>query len=310
MPVLNFKAEILIDKISINFHEPDRSTVAKVAMKLREAIGSAFPGSVVRRSIAYSAFVLIPIPLNDPTRREKLVLQADPYDLGRSSYRIEFNPSKVGPQGVADLDLILTSVLGVSAATFLGEGKISRLDAAVDIPDLTVEDVIVRSKSQRKHGFSSDQKGRPVTAYLGGAKSNRTVTYDKAVGRNQSPVLRLERRILPKCLGRDLPSLADPFSKLVLVRIEPLTPLLAPIAPTLFFDSARMRGINRALSSLPSSQRKAIDKALKEPGITIIGDDIWKAWPEALQSSGLASYVVPTTQSPIIDTTATIPAKA
>lgn len=310
MSVLNFNAEILIDKISVNYNEPDPVIVDAVALTLRNAVASAFPGSVVRYSAAYSAFVLIPIPLNDPTRREKLVLQAGPYDPGRSSYRIEFNPSKVGPQGVADLDLILTSAFGIPAATFLGEGRISRVDLAVDIPGLTVEDVIVRSRSLRKHGFFSDQRGRPVTAYLGGARSNRTVTYDKSVGRNQAPVLRLERRILPKCFGHELPSLADPFSKLVLVRTEPLKPLLLPAAPTLFFDSARMRGINRAMASLPSPQRKAIDKALKQPGITIIGDDIWKVWPEALQASGLASYVVPTVQSPIIDTTTAIPVKA
>lgn len=291
MSELNQQVRILIDKITVNYHDPDRVTVQAIADKLRKAVGSAFPGAQVRTSRAYSAFVVIPIPLDNPAWSEKLVLQADPYDRDRSSYRIEFNPSRVGPEGVADLDLILTSTLGVPAEIFISGGRITRTDLAVDLPGLTVDDVIVRSRYQRKHGVFSDTKGRPVTAYLGGARSNRTVTYDKITGRDQPSVLRLERRLLPKCLGCDLPALPDPFSKLALVRTEPLMPILSPIAPVLFFDSARVRGIRRAMTQLSSSQRKAIDKALKDPNVSILSADIWKTWPEALQSSGLASFI-------------------
>lgn len=300
----NLKVQILIDKITVNYNDPDQATVQAVAAKLREDAGSAFPGAQIRGSRAYSAFVVIPIPLDNPTWSEKLILQADPYDRARSSYRIEFNPSKVGPKGVADLELILTSTLGVPAGIFLSEGHITRIDIAVDIPGLTVDDVIVRYRYQRKHGVFSDQKGRPVTAYLGGARSNRTVTYDKVTGRDQPSVLRLERRLLPKCLGRNLPVLPDPFSKLALVRTEPLKPLLSPIAPTLFFDSARMRGIKRAMTQLPAAQRKAIDKALQDPNASILSADIWKAWPEALQSSGLAAFIDAATNVATVATTA------
>lgn len=242
---------LLIDKIAVTFDDPDPAKVSAIVTTLVSKAKAAFKGADVRRSDTYAAFVTIPIPENDPTKSQKLVLQVGPYDPAWSSYRIEFNPSKVGPEGVADLDLILTSALGIDAATFLSEGNITRLDLAVDLPGITVDDVIVRSRSQRKHAVYSDQKGRPVTAYLGGARSDRTVTYDKPSGSGLPTSLRIKRRVRPKCMGRDLPMLPDPFAKLVLTRTEPLKALLAPVEPIYFFDSARVRGINRAIARLP-----------------------------------------------------------
>ena len=305
MSNLNPDIQILIDKITLNFDDPDPRQVPIVAERLRTAAQSAFTGAVVRQADGYSAFVTIPLPLTDPGSKSALVVQAEPHDRNRSSYRIEFNPAKVGPQGVADLDLILTSVLGISASTFFRDGNVTRLDLAVDISGLSVNDVIVRSSRQRKHAVYSDPKGNPVTVYLGGARSNRTVTYDKPTSGARSPtVLRLERRIHPKCFGKDLRDLRDPFARIAVIKTEQLKSLLSPVPPDLFFDSARVRGIKRAIAMLPADQQKSIGKAIAKPDVSIVGSDIWQSWPETLRSSGIAHYLLPFAHAELNDAAA------
>jgi hypothetical protein len=115
----------LIEKIAVTFGDPDPARVPAIASTLVSKAKAGFQGADIRRSESYAAFVTIPIPFNDPTRSQKLVLQVGPYDPARINDRIEFNPSKVGSEDVADLGLILTSVLGIDAATFISEDNIA-----------------------------------------------------------------------------------------------------------------------------------------------------------------------------------------
>jgi len=158
----------------------------------------------------------------------------------------------------------------------------------LDIAGLTPEDVIVRSKGQRKHGCYSDQHGRIETTYLGTPKSNRTVAYDKS-SKATGKLLRIERRMKPLCRGHELLALPDPFQKVQLIPLDPLRSIVeghVPV-PDYLFDSIRLRGVRRALSALgPSLCRKLIAEIndLDRSSLLSIG---WQDWPEVLRSSGL-----------------------
>ena len=80
--------------------------------------------------------------------------------------------------------------------------KLTRIDVALDLPGLSLDEVIVRSKGQRKHGVYTSQTSRLETLYLGSVKSNRTVAYTKVKGAIEFH--RIERRMRPNIWGQEL----------------------------------------------------------------------------------------------------------
>jgi hypothetical protein len=64
------------------------------------------------------------------------------------------------------------------------------------------------------------------------------------------------------------------------------------------FDSARIRGLNRVLWTLPGEQRKAIKSVLDDPAQSLLPStaQIWRGWHQLLEISGLGfllSHEVP-----------------
>ena len=181
------------------------------------------------------------------------------------------------------------------------QGKITRIDLALDIPGLTPDDVIVRSKGQRKHGVYSDQRGRVQSTYLGTPRSNRTVAYDKS-DPSSGKLLRIERRIKPLCLGHELATLVDPFQKVQLIPVDSLLPHLDGLVPEQFFDSIRVRGVRHVLATLPLSQSKQLLTVIKDPNKSRLPSTqvIWADWPALLRSSGLPIFDGDTIESAVL----------
>lgn len=173
----------------------------------------------------------------------------------------------------------------------LRDSVFTRVDHALDIPGLSVDAILARSRGARAHGIYSNPRGTPETQYLGKTKSNQSVVYTKNT--DDGPMLRTERRTHPGCHGSELQFLPNPFRVIQMVHTDSLRPLLTGMIPDQFFDSVRVRGFTHVLATLPPAQRRAIKAVLRDPAKSLLPsmDEVWRTWPDVLKSSGLGFLV-------------------
>ena len=211
---------------------------------------------------------------------QTVLLQTGRYGRIGADIRLDYNP-KCGRAGFQQILSVLGRVLPREDLTvFLTQAKVTRLDLAIDLPDLTLNDAIVRLKSTRKHGVYTSPRGEPETTYLGGARSNRAVAYNKPADCKAMPSrLRIERRLKPGVRLPELINLSNPFSGVIAVATAPLRPLITEIHPDILFDSMRTRGIQRALNLLSSPQRRILTGRHRRP----------RQFPDAIRSRSLGA---------------------
>ena len=284
------RIHLKIDKYSTTFSYHDRLKAQALAARLDEIkFEELFKGITVKPARRHKYQLSIPLFVGGIYLPDRAILDLIGRYPGISDIRLEVNPDKIGPEGIAYLCKPLEVITGIDPAEIFRNGKITRIDLALDIHGLTPEDVIVRSKGQKKHGVYSDQKGKVQTTYLGTPKSNRTVAYDKS-----SPllgkILRIERRLKPLCRGHELPALPDPFDRVQVIPTDALEPYLGDLIPQFLFDSLRLRGVRHALALLPPQQRRQILTVIRDPDISALPPTSWATWPELLQASGLPVF--------------------
>jgi hypothetical protein len=245
-----------------------------------------FFGAVLKGGQRHRYQLAIPI-FEDGSLAGRLLIQAGPRFAGLCDYRFEFNPAILDIAGVNRVVEILDSVFVEGSYHLLRNSFVTRLDVALDLYGLSVDQLIVWNRRQRTFGVFSDQYGIPRTLYLGKSKSNRTVVYDKDC--EDGPSVRVERRIHPKCRGSQLASLPDPFRVVQMVHTDSLRPFLSGMIPNQFFDSVRLRGFTHVLATLPAAQRRAIKAVLKDPAQSALPstEEVWRSWSELLRTSGL-----------------------
>jgi hypothetical protein len=227
------------------------------------------------------------LPFDGPDRHP-ICFEVGPHDPKLPSYRLDFNPSKVPLAGIDDLKVLLETTVDETSFAFFSSGRITRVDIAVNLSGLTLEDVIVRSKRKQKHGVYSDRSGRPQTVYLGTPRSNRTVAYTKSTGPNGNSMLRIECRVRPRCQGYELAKIKNPFMHVDLLPAKPLGDIGLPMPPEIVADSIRGRGLARVASKFDPITRKAIMHALSNPGSLLpTPSELWTGWPQALINAGL-----------------------
>jgi hypothetical protein len=283
------KTTLIIDKISLTYSFPNQSQVGRLSDNLnRVCQDGSFRGITVKAGRRHRYHVSIPILSGLTYGPDHALLDLVPRHSKISDLRLEFNPAKVGPAGVGYICDCIEAITGSESPEIFRNGKITRIDFAADIAGLTPEDVIVRSKGQRKHGCYSDQHGRIETTYLGTPQSNRTVAYDKSSAAT-GELLRIERRMKPLCRGHELLALPNPFQKVQLIPLDPLRSIVeghVPV-PDYLFDSIRLRGLRHALSRLPPSLRRQLHAKINDFDRSSLLSMSWLDWPEVLRSSGL-----------------------
>jgi hypothetical protein len=241
-----------------------------------------------------------------PSSGHSVLVQAGPKKKTTThTLRLEFNPTALGASGIAFLKTQLEVLVldGLSFNDVVTNGKVTRLDIAVDIVGVHLADLIVSIKSGGKHHWYYSANGKPETGYLGMKKSDKNAkwtAYNKRQQVKDSPEppaeqaygglshTRIEYRAKPN----------KPFSELGTLK-SPLTQisLAYPQAPkgvktyewSFFIDSCARRGQPAALAMLPdgklrNSYQKSLDAAhasFWRPG------KIWEAWPDALLNSGV-----------------------
>lgn len=78
--------------------------------------------------------------------------------------RLEFVPVDIGPQGIAELHTQLTSFVDGGWGKFVKSATITRIDVAVDIPDLTMDSVhLLPAKAATSQQWSPNGQLEPCT---------------------------------------------------------------------------------------------------------------------------------------------------
>jgi hypothetical protein len=275
-----------IDKISMVRYDPSPANVIENCERLIEAFEAGrFPGAMLKSGRRHRIQLAIPI-LDNGSLSGRLLIQAGPRFTGLCDYRFEFNPAILGIAGVDHITAVLDSVFVERGHRLLRNSIVTRIDLALDLYGLSVDQVIVRSSRQRTHGIFSDQHGIPKTIYLGKPKSNQTSVYNR--DNDDGLSMRAERRVKPGCRGSQVAFLPDPFRVVQMVHIDSLRPLLNGMIPDQFLDSVRVRGFTHVLATLSPSQRRAIKAVLKDPAQSRLPstEEVWRSWPQLLKSCG------------------------
>lgn len=273
-----------IDKLSVTKADLDSAQVQNSVRSFQDYCSKS--GIPYRPTSRYAVQAAVPIDTGSDVQR--CLIQIGAWEARTNAYRIECNPAKLKPAGREELDTLLLSIAGVDFRQFVGTGKVTRADVAVDLPDILTDDVIVRSSHIRKHGIYSSQLGVPETVYIG--KDNIAV-YDKGTQAKDGVTrLRVERRLKPNCLGRDLLNIANPFEKIRVTPTSVLKPLLPDMADALL-DSMRVRGINRVIANLARQDRLRIERVVDDEANNLLPASLWDSWPSCLAGAGIANPV-------------------
>jgi hypothetical protein len=280
-------SHVTIDRIVVCFTDPNLDNVKGTLGLLLSDKYNKLPGLSATKTARYAARFRLLLPFDGPDRHP-ICFEVGPHDPKLPSYRLDFNPSKVPLAGIDDLKVLLETTVDETSFAFFSSGRITRVDIAVNLSGLTLEDVIVRSKRKQKHGVYSDRSGRPQTVYLGTPRSNRTVAYTKSTGPNGNSMLRIECRVRPRCQGYELAKIKNPFMHVDLLPAKPLGDIGLPVPPEIVADSIRGRGLARVASKFDPITRKAIMHALSNPGSLLpTPSELWTGWPQALINAGL-----------------------
>jgi hypothetical protein len=284
---------VSLDRLTICFNEPNAESVQKSAgLLLDDHYVKAIPGMKVTKNQRYHVSCSIPFPTETNGPRHTLCFEAGPRHPGQASFRLDFNPSKFVPDAIFEFFGFLNNVIDADDLNFFRDGRITRCDVALDMPGLHVPDTIVWGRRFQKHAVYSDRRGNPETVYLGTPRSRRIVIYDKPNEDGHGTHLRLETRLKPRILGRELAQLPNPFAGLKLYPATFPDAAALGIPSQYIADSMRIGGVKRAGKPLDKSQRIALEKARAAASSLIPNlDTLWAAWPEVLKGYGLGKQL-------------------
>jgi hypothetical protein len=297
------QVEPILDRLSIVYHEPNPEHVkGTCGLLLSDHILKDTPGLSVTKNPRYLVSCLLSLPFQDSEPKTTVCFEAGPRNPGQASYRLDYNPAKLSEAGFDDLTVFLSSIIDPHPIGFFRAGKVTRCDVAIDLPGHDVEDVIVRSSRLRKHGVYSNGHGYVQTAYVGAAKSRRIVAYAKPIEGSLATRLRLECRLKPQCLGKQVALLSNPFSGVGLIPANFSAAADIDIPPTFVADSIRIGGLQRALRALDPARRKVVRGAYRAAESLLPNlDAAWALWPMALIGLGLGQHLGAVPVFPVAD---------
>lgn len=250
--------------------------------------------------------------LTYPGNGEKILIELNPKKSSTSFMRLEFNPAKLGLEGMEFLRLRIESILcnNYPWQDIAAKGRVTRIDIAVDIIG-TYADIdslqameapqATKAIPGKKWGFYASS-GETETIYLGvkgKGKLAPIILYNKAqqlTDTNSPPMygncphIRVEVRKTPQCSITSLLSMKNPLLDVSIIdSFQPVTPPETPHAWRFFLDCCHLRGKEHALSLLPSEElREAYAKALKTAEHKLWRPEkLWEKWSIVMERSGL-----------------------
>ncbi len=222
-----------------------------------------------------------------------------------SLLRFEFNPDAIGPAGVKQFRTQLPEITGglVSYDQLAHAGKVTRLDLAIDLVNIDIEDLLISTPKPGVSNAYFGLTGKAETKYLNVNKRGSDLyVYDRkthlqklqadGVGAGsefgQAKYTRVEVRAIPNKPIVQLEKLHNRLKRIGLLDIEAAEPPEQPHHWRLFQDACRYRGLAGALALLPDGVRGQYEDAVTEIEASLWRPElIWSKWPEALVKIGL-----------------------
>lgn len=227
------------------------------------------------------------------------LIQFKSYSKKLQSIRIEFNPRKLGTDGLMELAACMTSIMDQGWEYVVMNGHVTRIDVAVDIVGVRVEDFLCLTKQ----GITSTiwaVDGHAQSLSLG-KKGNKTLVYSvkaKRLAKDQGwtglSKIRVERRLISPAFHdlAKLEQLPNPFTSLTLTKpLPPLPPGVKKQDWQIFGDSVQVRGLTAALALLPKARKSKYRAYLKSHAQPWwVPATFWENWAEIVEASRLTAY--------------------
>jgi hypothetical protein len=279
-----------IDKLSITLKPAHGDHAYQIYKQLWTVIDDNVfqnAGPKSKYSGKYNVVKLISLPWT----HHRVIFQVQQEDHQVQHIRLEFNPRKIGSQGLMELHATLMMLLLNGWDYVIEHGRITRIDVGVDIPNVRMDEFLFlpqQGTTTREWGVD----GHLESQYSGKSQGNYTAIYSvkkKRIAKGQpwtgKSVVRVERRLRypsPKKLS-DLAKLENPFAKMVLTTVMPQPPDPKKAWEwSMFEDSVNVRGLAKALALVPENRRKQYRDYLKQhPKPWWNPEAIWAQWPEA-----------------------------
>lgn len=234
--------------------------------------------------------------------------------------RIEFNPSKLGAEGVCDLlDLVHAATHGMlHVGAYLHDTHVTRIDVAVDIVGLSVCELIITGKSEDKrvHYYGSD--GSLESVYLHkkilAKKSDQAKPSSRKLGVLIARIYDRRRELIANGAAPDfgacdvtrveisksrfgntkqaligLPSLKNPLMKVHVGQATSAAPSDHQWKWLEYLELRRGGGASRArdLMALTAQEAEEFEKAYRQhPRDVIHSNDVWAHWQSGLERTG------------------------
>ena len=291
-----------IDRLAITLHVHDADGQKAIPHGLWDMVdGDEYPQYInskadLKGSNAYKTSVC----WVDPISKGSVLIQCQPWSKGKKNtpfMRFELNPDRLGPEGVSRFkkELLVIFLDNIPYETLRKAGNVTRLDVAVDLVNVDVEDLLVAAKKPGKKLSYFGIGGKIETAYQNTSKT--IYIYDKKQAQldkdlkpeyGETPYTRVEIRTRTTKGITGLPKLLNHLKKVSLVDIEAPNPPEEEHHWKLFQDACRYRGLDGALGVFPENIRSQYQAAID----AVAGDvwqpaKLWSFWPETVAKSGL-----------------------
>lgn len=298
----------IIDKITITIpvcHDDDREAIRQGLYDF--ANKDDWPDF---KSSSSKGGYKIAVDCTDPVSGEKILIQADPKKKTIKSFlRLEFNPSKLGTEGLSKFKSRLTEMTygSVTWDEVLSAGKATRVDVATDMVNAPLGNLLFDSKIPGKQHIYTGRGGNLETAYLGLKKTGKAsdlIVYDKlqeATDKHQelgySGIVHTRVEITKRGYTQKLSNLAE--MKNLFEQVTIVHPGAPPDGTDawvweLFMDSCRLRGMGKGLALVPEELRVIFEAKLDEASArSWQPKKLWARWSMIVMQSGLLDPVCP-----------------
>lgn len=287
-----------IDKLSIMVTPAnvDDAHAMHHAMKVAFASKTEFQSAGYEAKKGYNDAKLVPVKGSE----QRPLIQYR-YSEGKTEkVRIEFNPRKLGVDGLGNFGTVLVSLMDNGWEYVEKYGKITRIDIAVDFPGkrpedfLFLPDIATTERSWSRQGYLQ-------SIALGKGPGSQKLVYNvkaKRLNKGQpwkgAAATRIECRVrnLEQASLTALMALPNPFAGLTLVPQMPGPPFVGDPSKdksiarewAVFQDSIKVRTLGPALALVPDKRAAVYRKHLKANALPWWKpDEIWLNWPKALK---------------------------
>jgi hypothetical protein len=283
-------SELKVDKLSLTLNIDDPQERKDTEQNIREA-------TLNDKSSDFSFFPQwtkgyqssVGVVLNT---HSTLLIQANPKLENMPFFRVEFNPATAGKTGTLIAKDIIDFFLLKGFNQMAKYGNISRIDLAVDVLNVKVDELLAESTGSKKSGMWCGPRGNIETLYIGSKYSNwRACIYDKkhclkekGLPYPHHETTRIECQIKPKCSVNELSKIKNSFKRVNIYNCgngSELPKSLKMMWNT-FLDSCRYRGAQAALMLIQdrNARKKYRDLLIQHLAVPWFDpDEIWKQWP-------------------------------